>query len=32
MKHWNETYTTEIKISDGTKLNAILFADDQVRR
>jgi hypothetical protein len=30
IKQWNEKYTTGIKISNDTKLNTILFADDQV--
>jgi hypothetical protein len=30
IKQWNEKYTTGIKISNYTKLNTILFADDQV--
>jgi hypothetical protein len=30
IKRWNEKYTTGIKISNDTKLNTILFADDQV--
>jgi hypothetical protein len=29
IKQWNEKYTTGIKISNDTKLNTILFADDQ---
>jgi hypothetical protein len=29
-KQWNEKYTTGIKISNDTKLNTILFAEDQV--
>jgi hypothetical protein len=30
IKQWNEKYSTGIKMSNDTKLNTILFADDQV--
>jgi hypothetical protein len=30
IKQWNEKYITGIKMSNDTKLNTILFADDQV--
>jgi hypothetical protein len=30
IKQYNEKYTTGIKMSNDTKLNTILFADDQV--
>jgi hypothetical protein len=30
IKDWNQTYTKGINVQNNTKLNTILFADDQV--